>query len=358
MRQQKIILTGGGTGGHVFPAIAMALELKRRGHSVTYIGSARGFEARHVPEKGIRFLTIQSGAIKNQGLIKILLTVARLTVGYLHSILILVRWRPAAVIGVGGYVSVPVCLAAVTLRIPLYLQEQNVSVGIANRFLGRFAKRVFLGFEQAKVSFPPGRTQVTGNPIRSEFFENDFAYSAAGDHLLILGGSQGANAINSGIVAILDRVIEHFPRLHIVHQTGERDLLAVKHAYEEIFPQGQFEVTPFIGNIVSHYRKASLVIARSGALTVSEILQVRRPAIFVPYPRKGQNDQTANAFYLQDLGVAQTVEQGDNFPERLWSTLKQCLSTDILTQMHGAFSGLRPTNALVSICDQIEPAAP
>lgn len=354
-RQIKtILIAGGGTGGHVFPAVSMAEELRRRGVRVHYVGSATGFEARVVPQRAFPFHSIASGAIKNQRLRGIVSSSFKVFLGFLQSLWLLFRLKPSSVIGVGGYVSVPVCLAAAAFRIPLFIQEQNVSVGIANRFLGKFARRVFLGFEQAKECFPPGSTLVTGNPLRAEFLNTGSdSYDSSGNALLILGGSQGANAINHAIVANLDRICERYPQLRIVHQTGERDYLVVKNAYEEIMERSRFEVVPFIDDIVSHYRKASLVIARSGALTVSEILCVRRPAIFVPYPRRGQNDQTANAGYLEQMGVALLVAQGENFGERLWDAIQRCLRSSELLKMVEAFSHLRPSNALATICDHV-----
>lgn len=354
MHPRKIVITGGGTGGHVFPAIALALELRRRGHDVTYVGSKTGFESRHVPKQDILFVTIQSGAVKNQSPLQIAKTLLRLSIGFCQALFLLLRSRPAIVIGVGGYVSVPVSVAAVVLGVKLVLQEQNVSVGLANRFLGRVATHVYLGFEQAMRYFPAGRTTVTGNPIRPEFADEKAPYRPETARLLILGGSQGAGAINAAVVSILDKLIGEFPNVTVIHQTGERDLSSIKAAYEEILPRGHFEVTPFITDVASAYQSATLVLARSGALTVSELLEVKRPAILVPYPRKGQNDQTDNANHLRDLGVADVVEQGENFPERLWTQLKRCLQPSTLEKMHGAFSELRRPNALVSICDRIE----
>lgn len=353
MAENKIVITGGGTGGHVFPAVSIAQELQKRGVVVHYIGSATGFEAKIVPSRQIPFHAIRSGAVKNQGVQKVLSSLLKVCWGYFHSLWLLVRLKPKAVIGVGGYVSVPVCLAAVTLRIPLFIQEQNVSVGIANQLLGRFAVEVFLGFEQAKKSFPKTQSLLTGNPVRPEFFSVGESYDSSPKELLILGGSQGANAINAAIVSNLDRICETFPNLKITHQTGERDCETVKHAYQDIMDRGQFEVVPFIDDILPRYQRACLVIARAGALTVSEILCVRRPTIFVPYPRKGQNDQTDNANYLQRLGVAISIEQGENFKERLWMSLQQCLNSEKLSEMYKMFSNLRPTNALATICDRV-----
>ncbi len=257
-----------------------------------------------------------------------------------------------AVVGVGGYVSAPACLAGFLLRIPVYLQEQNVSVGIANRMLGKIARKVFLGFGEAKSYFSAKKCIVTGNPIRSEFFK-PFPYPPKGMSLLILGGSQGARAINELITGLLEVLPPTFPEISILHQTGEKDLAPVSEYYSKNFT-GKYEVVPFIKDMAGAYLKASLVISRSGALTVSELIQVARPALFIPYPRKGQNDQTANAYLLQEKGAARVVEQGDRFKERFWATLLEIFHPEKLAPMHTAYTELRRENALISICDRIE----
>ena len=356
MTDKIIVITGGGTGGHVFPAISLAEEFIRRGWSVQYVGSAKGFEARHVPSRKIPFFTIESGAVKNQGLVSLCKTSFKLVRGFFQSLFLLMRFRPQAVIGVGGYVSVPVCVASVILGVPLFIQEQNVSVGIANRFLGRFAKKIFLGFGQALENFPKGNCLVTGNPIRPEFLKVARPYDCSTMELLILGGSQGATAINNAVSELLSRILHRFDPIHIVHQTGERDLDSVKKKYDLLMKPHSFEVVPFINDIAPCFSRASLVIARSGALTVSEILQSKRPAIFIPYPRKGQNDQTANAYFLEELGVARTVEQGEQFVERFWTALIEVFQPENLRTMQSRFSQLPLSNALVTICDQIEAA--
>ena len=264
------------------------------------------------------------------------------------------REKPRAVLGVGGYVSVPICVAAYTLRIPVYLQEQNASVGIANRFLGKLAKRVFLGFEQAKVSFAAQKVIVTGNPIRKEFTRSDFPeYQPNSNTLFVFGGSQGAIAVNNVIIDCLSELYLNYPGLRIIHQTGEKECPRVKQAYAEKF-QGPYEILPFINDMASIYAKASLVISRSGALTVSELIQVGRPAILIPFPRTGQNDQTDNARFLEQKGVGRMIEQGERFKERFWQVLVETFDPERLKLLAGNFSSLRGGSALVTIGDQIE----
>jgi UDP-N-acetylglucosamine--N-acetylmuramyl-(pentapeptide) pyrophosphoryl-undecaprenol N-acetylglucosamine transferase len=348
---RKIIITGGGTGGHVFPALAIAEELRARGYQILYVGTERGMEAKLVPAKGFAFLTVRTGSVKNQSALRILKTLGQLVGAIVWGIRLLRRERPLAVVGVGGYVSVPVCVAAFLCRVPMFLQEQNTSVGIANRFLGRLSRRVFLGFDQAREFFPSGRTVFTGNPIRREFYAPDLpAYDPTARCLVVLGGSQGAQAINQAIVDLLPDLPAD---VSIVHQTGQKDLEATEKAYRARC-RGKYEVSAFISDMPATYARASLVISRSGALTVSELIQVGRPAILVPYPRKGQNDQTTNAYWLEKCRVAKVVEQGPDFPARLATAFREAFEPERLRHMAENFSQLRTSGALVSIADQIE----
>ncbi len=351
-----IAITGGGTGGHVFPALAIAQELKQRGFSVLYIGSPNGMEAKLVPQKGLPFFTVTSGAVKNQSPLKILSTIGKLFLGILQAWKILGKEKPRAVIGVGGYVSVPVCLATVLRRIPLFLQEQNASVGIANKVLAPFSRNIFLGFDKAKEELPKNKCVLTGNPLRKEISHPDFpAHDPSAHRLLIMGGSQGAHAINQVICECLPEIARAFPGLSILHQTGAKDLNEVSASYAKNYP-GKFEVVPFIQDMATAYSQPSLIIARSGALTVSELIAVGRPALFIPFPRKGKNDQTTNAYLLESHGAAKVVEQGSQFRERFWSAFQSVFSPPTLSKMAASYSGLRTPGALVSIGDLIEAA--
>jgi UDP-N-acetylglucosamine--N-acetylmuramyl-(pentapeptide) pyrophosphoryl-undecaprenol N-acetylglucosamine transferase len=317
------------------------------------VGSARGFEAKVVPPKGFSFFTVKSGAVKNQSLLKIATTLFQLLQGLLWAYGFLRKQKPSAVIGVGGYVSVPVVIAAWLARIPIFLQEQNASVGIANRTLGRLAKKVFLGFEEAKHSFPSGRSLFTGNPIRKDFHDpKRSAYDPRANRLTVVGGSQGARAINDVLVELLPELERDFPGIRILHQTGTPDHERIRARYEQLAP-GRHQVVPFIEDVASAYGSASLVVGRSGALTVSELIQMGRPSVFVPYPRKGQNDQTANAYLVERAGGARVVEQGSRFTERFREAFQAVYRPETLAKMHESFSALRKGNALVTIADHI-----
>ena len=238
--------------------------------------------------------------------------------------------------------------------IPLFLQEQNATVGIANRVMAPFSRNVFLGFDKAKEDLPAKRCLHTGNPLRQEITRDDFpTYNPEANSLLVMGGSQGALAVNQVMCELLPEIAKKFPGISIVHQTGQKDLERVRAAYAKDFP-GKFEVVPFIQDVAAAYAKASFVVARSGALTVSELIAVGRPALFVPFPRKGKNDQTTNAYLLESHGAARVVEQGPDFKERFWMAFSTAFVPSILAKMAGSYSGLRTQGALVSIGDRIE----
>ncbi|MFM8313133.1 MAG: undecaprenyldiphospho-muramoylpentapeptide beta-N-acetylglucosaminyltransferase [Deltaproteobacteria bacterium] len=353
MNSKKIIITGGGTGGHVFPALAIAEEMRSRGWTVQYVGTAHGMEAKLVPEANFPFFTVKTGSVKDQTLLKIFKTVWSIVLGFIWALRFIFNEKPNAVLGVGGYVSVPVCLAAFVLRVPLFLQEQNSSVGIANRFLGRLAKRIFLGFPQASTYFNEKKCINSGNPLRPGFYKDPLPpFQPHKPFLLILGGSQGSKAVNEAVISFLPRFFEKFPEAQVFHQTGQRDFESVKQASQGRFGS-KYTCEPFIKDMISLYGKASLVISRSGALTVSELIQVGRPAIFIPYPRKGQNDQITNAYMIAEVGAGQVVEQGDRFSERLEKTTLEIFEPSVLERMANSYTPLRFGNALTLIGNQI-----
>ncbi|NBX77669.1 MAG: undecaprenyldiphospho-muramoylpentapeptide beta-N-acetylglucosaminyltransferase [Proteobacteria bacterium] len=354
MKKKKVVITGGGTGGHVFPALAIAEELRKRKFSVLYVGTEHGMESKFVPEKGFPFYTVSTGALKNQSILKRISSLFHLFKGVLWSLGFLIKEKPSLTIGVGGYVSAPVCLASFILRIPIFLQEQNASVGIANQLLGKLATKVFLGFKEAEYAFNPKKCIVSGNPLREVFMSSPAStFNPQSLHLLVLGGSQGAKAVNQAMLDLAADLVARFPGIQVTHQTGQSDAARVAEGYDKI-AKSQFRVLPFIKDMVEAYNQASLVICRAGALTVSELIQMGRPAIFVPYPRRGQNDQTANARFVAEAGAAKVVEQGPQFKERLWAALESSFNPVTLQEMAEKTSRLRSSSGLATIGDQCE----
>jgi len=313
----KLLLAGGGTGGHLFPAIALAEQLlaEEPQGEVLFVGTERGLEARLLPQLGWALETIDMSGWAGLGAAAKIQVLGKLVKSLGQSKKILQRFAPDVVVGVGGYASVPVLLAAKWLRIPYLVHEQNAWPGLANRLLGRWAKRVCLSFDEADRAFHSSPTVLTGNPVRAAM---EACPALADDKtcLLVFGGSQGARAINKTVVAALPHLQEWRDHLEIVHQTGERDYEATLEGYRENdWPQ--CEVTPFITDMAQAYASATLIVCRAGATTLAELTTCGRPAILVPFPHAAAGHQSGNAQAMAAKGAALMMEETDLTPERL-----------------------------------------
>lgn len=313
----KLLLAGGGTGGHLFPAIALAEQLKieEPQSEVLFVGTERGLEARMLPELGWTLKTIEMSGWAGRGGLDRLKVLGMLLKSFSQSRAILQQFKPDVVVGVGGYASVPALLAAKTLGVPYLVHEQNAWPGLANRLLGRWAKRVCLSFDEADRAFHRSATVLTGNPVRAGM---ERCPNLPEDKLclLVFGGSQGARAINRAVVAALPHLDEWRDNLTIIHQAGHADYEATQRGYDD---NGwtNAEVQPFITDMVSAYAKASLVVCRAGATTLAELAVCGRPAILVPYPHAAAGHQAANAQALASKGAAVMIEEPDLTAERL-----------------------------------------
>lgn len=302
----RAILAGGGTGGHVIPALAIAQELQKTyGAEVLFIGTARGIENRLVPAAGFPLRLIQVGALNQVSLRTRLKTFAGLPLAVLAARRMLSEFGPDVVIGVGGYASGPAMLAAILKRIPTLAFEPNVVPGFANRVVARWVSAAAVHFEETAKYFR--HAEVTGVPVRPAFFE--IAHTALGSKptLLVFGGSQGAHAINQAMMQSLPDLLQQAPGIHIVHQTGERDYNDALAAYRRAAADA--EVFPFISDMPAVFARADLVLCRSGASTVAEIAAAGRPAIFVPFPRAADDHQRVNAQALERAGAAVVLEE-------------------------------------------------
>lgn len=291
-----MIVAGGGTGGHVFPGIALAEAFLAAcpGGGVTFVGTEAGLEARAVPARGHAIDFVPSGQVRGKGAGG-LRGIARMTGGTGIAVSVLRRRRPDLVFGVGGYVSVPVSLAAAGMRIPLFLQEQNAVPGRANRMLGRLARRVCVGFSGAAGFFPPGRAVVTGNPVRKEIVEAARASSppALPFTVFAMGGSQGAGAVNRLAVAMGRRVQREGRPMRFLLQTGPAEFAAVDEAVRgEGLPVEPFPFTDRIGDVFS---RCHAVLMRAGALSIAEAALFGKPCVLVPYPFAADGHQVRNA---------------------------------------------------------------
>jgi UDP-N-acetylglucosamine--N-acetylmuramyl-(pentapeptide) pyrophosphoryl-undecaprenol N-acetylglucosamine transferase len=309
----KILIAGGGTGGHFFSGVAVgeAFLTRNDDNVVVYVGTAQGIEARVGPKEGldVRFITISG--IKGKGIVSRLAALLKLPLSLLQSMGIVLREWPAAVIGVGGYASGPVVLAARLLGRKTAVVEQNSVAGATNRILGRLVHRVFVAFEPATRDFPPGKAEVIG--VGSKL------------RVLVVGGSQGAHAVNVAMIEAVTGMDEGLKaRLHITHQTGAADEELVRKGYEEAGVSAK--ATPFIDDMAEAYRFADLVVCRAGAMTVSELMISRRGSLLIPLPQAIYDHQTMNARVLVDGGAGELIVQD----EALVPTLR-----DALTRLEG-----------------------
>jgi UDP-N-acetylglucosamine--N-acetylmuramyl-(pentapeptide) pyrophosphoryl-undecaprenol N-acetylglucosamine transferase len=301
----RVILAGGGTGGHVIPALAIANQLKASYNAeCLFIGTARGIENRLVPAARFPLQLVRVGALKNVSLVTRAKTAFDLPRALWDAGRMLNEFAPDVVIGVGGYASGPAMLAAVMKHIPTLAFEPNVVPGFANRLVARFVSAAAVHFEETAKYFRHG--EVTGVPVRHAFFEIP-PKRAGAPTVLVFGGSQGAHAINEAMIRCLPVLQREAPGIHIIHQTGERDYNDALAAYNSLGESA--EVSKFIEDMPTAFARADLVICRSGASTVAEIAAAGKPAVFVPFPRAADDHQRVNAEALAKHGAAVVVEE-------------------------------------------------
>jgi len=303
----RAILAGGGTGGHVIPALAIAHELQRQFQAeLLFIGTARGIENRLVPAAGFELRLIEVGALNRVSLATRMKTLLGLPRAVWAARGMLAEFQPDVVIGVGGYASGPAMLAAIRAGIPTLAFEPNVVPGFANRLIARWVSAAAVHFEETAKFFK--HAKVTGVPVRQAFFEIAGKRAAnAPPTLLVFGGSQGAHAINQAMIQCLPELLKQAPRIHILHQTGERDYNDAQAAYQRA--DASAEVYPFINDMPEFFARADLLLCRSGASTVAEIAAAGKPAIFVPFPRAADDHQRVNAQALERAGAAVVLEE-------------------------------------------------
>jgi UDP-N-acetylglucosamine--N-acetylmuramyl-(pentapeptide) pyrophosphoryl-undecaprenol N-acetylglucosamine transferase len=357
--EKNLLIAGGGTGGHVFPAIAIAREWLRRSpegeRKAVIVGTERGLEAKLVPQAGLPLETIRVAGLKGIGGMKFLRNAAMLPAGMWDSERILRRTRFSAAFGVGGYASGPMMLLARLHAIPGVVFEPNAVPGFTNRVLGHIATRVACGFQETAPRF--GRKSVvTGIPVRKEFFAIPPKPHSDPFTVLITGGSRGALPINRAVVDSLDRLAPRKNQLFIVHQTGERDYNAVRVAYAR--REFKAEVLPFIENMAERFAQADLIVCRSGAITVAEVSAAGRAAIFIPFGAATDAHQTRNAQAMQEPGAARLIPQEELTPERLTNELFSLLDQPrSITDMEQRARELARPRAVEDIVDLLEDLA-
>ncbi|NUO18394.1 undecaprenyldiphospho-muramoylpentapeptide beta-N-acetylglucosaminyltransferase [bacterium] len=330
----KVVLTGGGTGGHVFPALAIAEALRECDSTVKlhYIGTATGFEAQAVPQSGIDFHDIRSSGVIGRSKVAQLVSLAQVSFGIVQSLRILSRIGPDAVVGTGGYVMAPVLVAARLLRIPYYLQEQNSFPGYTTRKFASGAAKVFVGFPAAERHLSQGNLLVTGNPIRSQMLS---AQKSSGNTtqvdknmILITGGSLGAKSINDAVAAALRSLCQ----LGLVAwQYGKTGLpKTVNSDSEELTQSGKLIAAPFFADMPDKLKAARIVVCRSGAMTLSEISTFGVPAVLIPFPHSANDHQSLNAQYFVDHEAALVIRDDKLDADSLSSAVTKILADRVL----------------------------
>jgi UDP-N-acetylglucosamine--N-acetylmuramyl-(pentapeptide) pyrophosphoryl-undecaprenol N-acetylglucosamine transferase len=327
----RVLICGGGTGGHVIPALAIARELQARYQAeVLFVGTARGIENRLVPQAGFELRLIKVGALKNVGLLTRLRTMLDLPLAILHSRKIIRAFAPHVVAGVGGYASGPAMAAAILAGIPTLAFEPNYVPGFANRIVGQRVSAAAVHFTETAKYFRNAR--VSGVPVRPEFCGIAPRPPGSRPTLLIFGGSQGAHAINVAITSAIAEIQSRIQDLHVIHQTGERDYNETQAAYTRLGIPA--EVSAFIDNMPQAFARADLLICRSGASTVAEITAAGKPAIFIPFPRAADDHQRRNAEAVATAGAAVMIPEAELTPARLAQTITGLLADgECLRQM-------------------------
>lgn len=321
----SVLIAGGGTGGHLYPGIAVARELMSRvpDAQVTFVGTAAGIEARVVPREGFTLDLIRSAGLKGKSLQSLARGVALLPLSALDAAQVISRRRPSVVIGVGGYSSGPVVLLAALRGIPTLLMEQNAMPGMTNRLLAPVVNAAAVTYEEA-VRFFGGKSFVSGNPVRPEFFQDEGAHGhdnqpPGAARVLVFGGSQGAHAINLAMVEAASRLAASAPRMAITHQTGERDLEMVRDGYRRAGLEARVE--PFLFEMDREMKSADVVVCRAGATTLAELAAAGLASILIPLPTATDDHQRKNALALVSQGAAQMIEQRELTGDRLASEI-------------------------------------
>ena len=340
---KTLMVMAGGTGGHIFPGIAVAEELRARGWRIVWMGNPDGMEARIVPQRGYETAWVRFGALRGKGLLRKLLLPVNLLSGFWQALRALRRLEPDVVLGMGGYITFPGGMMASLLGRPLVLHEQNSVAGLANRVLAKVADRVLSGFPEVMDN-----AEWLGNPVRADITAvlpptERYAGRSGPLRVLVVGGSLGAAALNETVPQALAR-LEPEARPIVVHQAGERQIEALRAAYARVQVEG--ELRPFIDDMAAAYADADLVICRAGALTVAELAAAGVASLLVPFPHAVDDHQTGNARFLADRGAAYLLPQTELSPDRLAGILSSLDRGRLLNMAEHARALAKPLAAV------------
>lgn len=326
----RVLIAGGGTGGHIIPAIAIARQLQAEGPlEVMFLGTPRGLESRLVPQAGFPLTLIKVGQLNNVSLLTRVRTVVDLPLSILRCVALLRRFRPNAVIGVGGYASGPAMLAAQLLRIPTLAFEPNAVPGMANRLVGKRVAAAAVNFAPAAAYFRNAR--VTGIPVRREFFAlppRSAQETSQHPHLLVFGGSQGARVLNQTMPQIIPALLAAVPGLTVLHQAGARHAETTQAAYAASGADpARWQVHAFLDDMPARFAAADVILARSGASTVAELAAAGKPAVLVPFPQAADDHQRKNAEVFAEAGAAVMILEAELISDRLLHELTRLLAS-------------------------------
>jgi UDP-N-acetylglucosamine--N-acetylmuramyl-(pentapeptide) pyrophosphoryl-undecaprenol N-acetylglucosamine transferase len=353
----RVLIAAGGTGGHIYPGIAVANEIMRRDSQsvVRFVGTAKGLENRLVPNAGFELQIIESAGLKNVRLFARLRGLGLLPKSFFAARGVIRAFRPDIVVGAGGYVSGPVLLTASLLKLPTLIMESNALPGWTNRVLARFVNRAAVSFAEALPHFR-GKGVLTGNPVRHEFFQiNQKSHDSANLAILVFGGSQGARAINDAMIAALPLLASAKDRLRITHQTGPSDFERVRDGYAAASWSDRADVKSYIDDMVNEFGKADLIVSRAGATTTAELVAAGKAAIMIPFPLAADDHQRKNAEALQAAGAASMILQKDLNGERLAEEIGMLLSAPgKIATMENAGRSLARRDAAAATVDLME----
>jgi UDP-N-acetylglucosamine--N-acetylmuramyl-(pentapeptide) pyrophosphoryl-undecaprenol N-acetylglucosamine transferase len=353
----KLLIAGGGTGGHVFPAIAIAQEWLSRGNEreVVLVGTQRGIEMKLVPHAGLPLETLRVAGLKGKGGATLLKNLAMLAPAMLDARRVFRKHKPIAAFGVGGYAAGPMLLATWLARVPNVIFEPNAEPGFTNKILARISTRIATGYEISAQVWGK-KAIVTGCPVRPEFFSIAPRKPEKPFRLLVTGGSQGALPINRTFVDAMDRLAARKNDLRIVHQTGERDYDAVRTAYAR--REINAEVLPFLTNMAERFAWADVIVCRAGAITAAEIAAAGRAAIFIPFGRATDSHQLRNAQEMSRAGAGRLISETDLTADKLTAEIFSLLDQpQEIEKLSTAARGLARPHAARDIVDLIEEAA-
>ncbi len=353
MRRPGVIISGGGTGGHLYPALVVGQKLLALDPALqlTYVGTRREVERKIMAGHGVRFIPMRIEGLKGRGL-KSLRGLVLIPMAFLHSLAILIRTRPRLVVGVGGYSSGPLVLLAAWLRVPTVILEQNARPGFTNRLLRRSVRKAVVAFPSTLPAFK-GKGVVLGNPVREAFYALPKKARGAALDILIFGGSQGSRFLNDRIIAALPLLAAAKGRLRVAHQTGPADLERVRAAYAANGLAGA-EVAAYFPEMPAYFGRADLVVCRAGATTLAELIAARKAAILVPFAAAADDHQTWNARELQAVGGAVLLPEAEATPEALAARILGFLDRpDVLNDMERAVGRLQaedPAGRIAAFC--------